>query len=286
MSEEIDQELDRILRTGITVAGQVAERVARIRANTDRLQVEREATTRKALEQATREEIGAARRVYGGVHEPTWFNGKEADVQRRFGAALVTAHAMAGVDPVARVAQEHLVREARARYADADGWMQAAVLGYTEAMAELRDRDGEQARADRAENAADALVASDDPDRGREGLEPQSDVASGAEVTARREEAVADRADGRSLDDLDRALDEWSRQLGDRELGDDLSERAHQVGDEAVVQQARAVQEVVEEGFPVLAEIDHARHVGKVRAKTTGGRGGERSRGRTQDRGR
>ena len=75
MSEEIDQELDRILRTGITVAGQVAERVARIRANTDRLQVEREATTRKALEQAKNDEIGAARRVYGGVHEPRWFEG-------------------------------------------------------------------------------------------------------------------------------------------------------------------------------------------------------------------
>ena len=140
--------------------------------------------------------------------------GEPEDVQRRFGAALVTAHAMREVDPVARVTQDHLLREARARYTDADAWMQAAVLGYIEAMAELRDRDEGQATADRDEDTADALEASHDPDRvgegalaGGEGREPQSDVGSGAEVTAGREEALADRQDGRSVDDLERALD-------------------------------------------------------------------------------
>lgn len=302
MNEEIDQELDRLLRTGITVAGQVGERVARIRANQARLAAERDDSARRAMEQATKEEIGAARRVYGGVHDPRWFTGGPADVQRRFGAALVMAHGMAGVDPVARVAEAHLLREARARYADAEGWMQAAVLGYTEAMAEQADREAEQARAD---HAAATMEQPDDPERIHEALVmnlSEDDLAAfdrgadrvGAEVKpgltsdpqVRRAETLADRHEGHGLDDLDRALDEWSRELGDRHLGADLEDRAHEAGAQTMQEQARQVADVVEEGFPVEASADHAAHIGKVRAKTTGGRRGERSRGRTQDRGR
>lgn len=302
MNEEIDQELDRLLRTGITVAGQVGERVARIRANQARLEAERDESARRSLEQATREEIGAARRVYGGVHDPRWFNGEPADVQRRFGAALVTAHGMAGVDPVARVAEQHLLREARARYTDADAWMQAAVLGYTEAMAEQADRDEEQARADRA---AATMEQPDDPERAGEALVmnlSEDDLAAfdrgadraGGEVKprltsdpqVRRAETLAEGHDAHGLDDIDRALDEWSRELGDRNRGADLENRAHEAGARSTQEQAREVAEVVEEGFPVQAGTDHAAHIGKVRAKTTGGRSGDRSRGRTQDRGR
>lgn len=236
--------------------------MARIRANTDRLAVEREETTRRALEQATKEEIGAARRVYGGVHQPRWFEGREADVQRRFGAALVTAHAMAGVDPVARVAQEHLLREARARYSDADAWIQAAVLGYTEAMAELRDRDEAQGRADRAEESTASVSSGPGGEDAHLSASPVEEVGlrawadrgagSPAQVSgesgrggdtrvmfeqqAAGAQARAERDDEHSLDDLDRALDEWSREVGDRARGDDLERRAHQVGDEAVVE--------------------------------------------------
>lgn len=128
---------------------------------------------------------------------------------------MVTAQGMAGVDPVARVAQEHRLREARARYADADGWMQAAVLGHTESMAELADRDEVQGRADRAEEGADAaaVAAVDEPERAHDTL-----VMEGVfEDKAAGEEALADRKDGRSLDDLDRELDELSRELWDRD---------------------------------------------------------------------
>lgn len=302
MSDELDMEMDRILRTAVTAAGQVAERAARVRANQDRLSAEQEATTRRALEQAHKEEVQAARAVYGGVHQTSWFAGEEADVQRRFGAALVTAHAMAGVDPVARVAEAHLLREARARYADAEGWMAAAVAGYTEAMAELRDRDRVQADADRAETATaglegparvpETLVLEDQPGRveppaDREEVEVKRDLGSATEETTGQDQALTDQAGGRSVDELDRALDAWSRELGDRGEAEDLTDRAHRVHEEEdVEEQALAVQEVVEEGFPVEAQVDHARHVGKAGAKTRGGRVGERSRVRTQDRGR
>lgn len=302
MSDELDMEMDRILRTAMTAAGQVAERAARIRANTDRLAAEQEATTRRALEQARSEEVQAARAVYGGVHQTSWFAGDEAEVQRRFGAALVTAHAMAGVDPVARVAEAHLLREARARYADAEGWMAAAVAGHTEAMRELADRDRVQADADRAEAATaaadgpervpEALVLEGEPGgveapADRDGGEVERDLASAAEEASGRDRALADRGEGRAVDELDRALDAWSRELGDHGRADDLTTDAHQVHEEEDVEEAAlAVQEVVEEGFPVEAQVDHARHVGKAGAKARGGRAGERSRVRGQDRGR
>lgn len=176
--DELGGELDRVLRVALTASGQLAERVARSRADEERT---RHTATLDAQRQAEREiarQVEAGRAVYGGVRDPQLW--EQPNAQRLLGEALVVAQALREVDLLAGPAVRHVKAESRRRYGpDSDAWLAAGVQSYLddiqeearvgEASAEPQGRErghehvedptAESARSD-AEVAAEAFPVS------------------------------------------------------------------------------------------------------------------------------
>lgn len=137
--DEIGGELDRVLRVALTASGQLAERIARSRADADR---NRHAATLDAQRDAERQlarQVEAGRLVYGGVRDPQLW--EQANAQQRLGEALVAAEALRDVDPVARPAGQYIRAEARRRYGpDSDAWLAAGVQAHMDDANDHADR--------------------------------------------------------------------------------------------------------------------------------------------------
>lgn len=146
--DEIGGELDRVLRVALTASGQLAERIARSRADADR---NRHGATLDAQRDAERQlarQVEAGRLVYGGVRDPQLW--EQENAQRRLGEALVAAEALRDVDPVARPAGQYIRAEARRRYGpDSDAWLAAGIQAHLDDANDQADRESAYLEATR-----------------------------------------------------------------------------------------------------------------------------------------
>lgn len=113
MSDEVMQDLDRLLRTGFTVAAQLAEQHRRGAADADRQRRDTDITARQVAADEARAVQQAARAHYDKVG---WADWRDAATLDDWATAYQHAHAMRAYDPVAATAHNRIEDEVRKRY--------------------------------------------------------------------------------------------------------------------------------------------------------------------------
>lgn len=113
MSDEVMQDLDRLLRTGFTVAAQLAEQHRRGAADADRQRRDADIAARQAAADEARAVQQAARAHYDKVG---WADWRDAATLDDWATAYQHAHAMRAYDPVAATAHNRIEDEVRKRY--------------------------------------------------------------------------------------------------------------------------------------------------------------------------
>lgn len=216
--DEIANDLDRLLRTALTVGGQLIERYSRTRADGQRDRLRDATEARHLIDRERMHRIEAGRAVYGAVRDPeTW---SRPDAQRNLGEALVAAEALRDVDPRAAVEARYMRAEARRRFGhEGEAWLAAGVATFLDEEREISDR-----RASR-----------DDDARGAE------DLGEAPAPPAAGRDAVPGTGDDRDPVRVDREPLDQDRPAAGQEAGEAHSER-------------RAAQP----GFPRPALEDHA----------------------------
>lgn len=214
MAEETDgiaEAFEGQIRVLITAAGQVGERIARLRE--EALRRAQAASDREARELRSRfdAEQRAARAECANVYRSEWW---DRATPEQIGHTFQTARAWSQEDPEATRAEERMRDELRTRYG-VDAAATGADAGAVRAAVERAEQERAQADAERQRSAAEnaeaqrLLIQADQEDQRAEDAraaaehEPDVDERARAAAEAEQREAIADRAreDGRALYD-------------------------------------------------------------------------------------
>lgn len=253
--EEVSPELERVLRTALTVAGQLAERFARARAEQDRARHAATADERREAERSAARQVEAGRAVYGRVRDARMWD--QPNAQRLLGEALVVSDAMRDLDPLAVAAHQYVRSEARRRHGrDADAWLATAAQSYLEEVRERGDVDD----ARREEEDVAARPGASVTEAGRPAAKGDQETSAGDLGEGPLERQATQEAGGSA--DQGRSANPPGAAGGERVI--------------------------VAQGFPVAASEDHAL-AGKsrpARASAAPGRTRTAQRSKPQERGR
>ncbi|WP_236553730.1 hypothetical protein [Rathayibacter sp. VKM Ac-2803] len=176
----VHEDVDTAMRTALTVAMQLADKMARLREELARDAQRRDTDAARELAARFEAERGVAMSQVDVVNRPEWWN--DASVQD-IANVTETAESWRGFDPRAEAAMETIGREVQDRYG----------VDVASLIADERARAGEErteavqlvAEADRLDRAADT--------RSQDAPNDVQDVAAGLEAQALAYEAAAAR---------------------------------------------------------------------------------------------
>ncbi|MBO0984875.1 hypothetical protein [Rathayibacter sp. SD072] len=187
----VHEDMDTAMRTALTVAMQLADKMARLRDDLARDAERRDTDAARELSARFEAERAVAMSQVDVVNRPEWWQDASVEDVAR---VAETAESWRGFDPRAAAAMETIGREVQERYG----------VDVSSLIADERARAGEErteavqlvAEADRLDRAADT--------RAQDGPESGQDVASGLEAQALAYEAAAARGgdEGRTPEEL------------------------------------------------------------------------------------
>jgi hypothetical protein len=214
MAEETDgiaELFEGQLRVAVTAAGQVGERLARLRE--DALRRAQATSEREARELRSRFEAEqrAARAEYAGAYRSEWW---DRATPEQIGHAFETARAWSHEDPEASRAEERMRDELRTRYGvdaantGADAGAVRAAVERSERERGMGDVERQQAAVERAEAqqllafaAEEDRLAEEDRAAAEHEPDPNERERAHEEATQREHTAAAPREDGADLYD-------------------------------------------------------------------------------------
>jgi hypothetical protein len=208
-SDGIEEAIEGQLRVVVTAAGQVAERMVRMREEDRRRAASRHAAQARELESRFDAQRRAARAELASVHQPDWWDRAGPG---EIGHAWQVARAWASEDPEAVRAEQRIRAELQGRYGvdvDATGPDAATMRAALDQARLDRDQAGQERHRAEAETAeaqrllADAAhqdqLAADA--RSGAGADPDEQAAAAVEVEQRAVLAGQPSSDARSLYD-------------------------------------------------------------------------------------
>lgn len=214
-SDGIEEAFEGQLRVMLTAAGQIGERIARMREDALRRAASASEQEARALHSRLAAERDAARAALATVHRPEWWDQASPD---QIATAHQTARTWSREDPEADRAQHRIRQEVRTRFGvdvDAAGGDPAAVRAAVERTSALRaESGGERSRASSEHVQAAQLVAEaetadrlaeESRQRAREQEPGDVDEAHLACVDAEQHERSADDARGEAAPRYDSA---------------------------------------------------------------------------------
>lgn len=216
-SDGIEEAFEGQLRVMLTAAGQVGERISRMREEALRRAASASEQEARALHSRLVAERDAARAALATVHRPQWWDQASPD---QIATAHQTARAWSREDPDAERAERRIRQEVRTRFGvdvDAAGGDPAAVRAAVERASALRaESGGERSRAgvehvEAAQLVAEAetadRLAEESRQRAREQEQGPGDVeeARVASVDAEQHERSADDARSKAAPRYDSA---------------------------------------------------------------------------------
>lgn len=214
-SDGIEEAFEGQLRVMLTAAGQVGERIARMREEALRRAASASEQEARALHSRLVAERDAARAALAAVHRPQWWDQASPD---QIATAHQTARAWSREDPDAERAEHRIRQEVRTRFGvgvDVAGGDPAAVRAAVERASALRaESGGERSRAGVEHVEAAQLVAEADTadrlaeesrQRAREQGPGDVDEARVASVDAEQHQRSADNARGEAASRYDSA---------------------------------------------------------------------------------
>lgn len=214
-SDGIEEAFEGQLRVMLTAAGQIGERIARMREDALRRTASASEQEARALHSRLAAERDAARAALTTVHRPQWWDQASPD---QIATAHQTARTWSREDPEADRAQHRIRQEVRTRFGvdvDAAGADPAAVRAAVERASALRaESDGERSRASAEHVEAAQLVAEaetadrlaeESRQRARRQGSRDVDDARLASVDAEQHERSADDARGEAAPRYDSA---------------------------------------------------------------------------------
>lgn len=209
-SDGIEEAVEGQLRVALTAAGQIGERLARMREDAARRAASASEQEARELQSRLAAEGGAARAALAPVHRPEWWD--QANLEQ-IATAHQTARAWSREDPEAERAQQRVRQEVRTRFGvdvDAAGGDPAAVWAAVDRASARHAQSGDErsrANTERAE-AAQLMVEADTADvlaeqsrqRAREQEHDHGDVdeARTASLDAEHHERSRGESRGRS----------------------------------------------------------------------------------------
>ncbi|WP_298461358.1 hypothetical protein [uncultured Cellulomonas sp.] len=294
--DEMLGDVDRMVRTGVMAAGQIAERGARVSAERDRVALERQRTGRDSHERRFVADRDVARAFHSQVGDPSFW---EKASPQRVAQTFAAAYQWRGHDAQAAVALEKFkegMLEHRGVDVDhvlAGGLKFVGPLRENDPLAEVRQ---DPARRDFAEYVLGRFVAGAGTEQGGR-REPEADAEKEQQATGERARGDVDDVLANAPADQDRVAAQDAAVNRDR-AGAGSSGEAERSGNDALdVADARApapdltgsaeIRQTVEEtaqNFPTsTAEAMRSSHPA-ARARVV--RGVSRTSGRSQDLGR